>query len=252
MTHDNSGNDRQNKTAGDDAGHAVRRFASADEVAQAGAERFVEIIRATLEKNEHCSIVLAGGTTYLKMYALLAEHDDIDWGRVHLFIGDERFVPSADPQSNWGTIAKVLMDHITIPQGNLHPIQTEGLRVEESAERYGQELATFFGSDRTAFDLVLLGIGLDGHTLSIFPGSREAQEPSEHLVITVHDSPKPPAERVSLSYRAVNQARNVLFLVTGAEKKDALEAILHGQEDRVRWPAQGVQLAQGRVEWLTS
>lgn len=395
MTHDSDGNNRQNEPSRDDAGHVVRRFASPEEVAQAGAERFAKIVHATLEKNERCSVVLAGGTTYLNMYALLAERDDIDWGRIHLFIGDERFIPHDDPQNNWGAIAKVLIDQIDIPPSNLHPMWTGGIGLEESAQQYEEEIINFFhGASHEAllspegrgvggegdfakyllarakemrrsptqaenkmwnllrnrgvlgakfkrqhpygphildfvclekrlvvevdgsqhadslheesdgerstflashgfhvlrfwnnevlenpegvweviagalddpsphplpsgerriqpvFDLVLLGIGPDGHTLSIFPGSEETKHPSDHLVIAVHDSPKPPAERITLTYKAVNQAKNVVFLVTGAEKKEALEAILSGPEDRVRWPAQYAYSEQGALEWL--
>ena len=303
MTHDTTINDRQNAAAMGNGRQKIRAFTSADEVAKAGAERFVQIMQETLKKNERCSVVLGGGTTFLKMYALLAARKDIDWTKVHLFIGDERFVPHTDPQSNWGAIGKVLMDQIDIPPRNLHPVRTEGVGLEEAAREYEGEIRTFFVRDLTSlpslmrspgrnppssfvpltspppfpkeeklgsledlspfekgstpnevrgegflFDLVLLGIGPDGHTLSIFPGSEEAKHPSYRLAIAVHDSPNPPAERISLSYRAVNQARNILFLVTGAEKKEAFEAILHGPEDRVRWPAQGVN---GKVEWFT-
>jgi 6-phosphogluconolactonase len=184
------------------------------------------------------------------MYELLATPryaGSIDWSRIHFFWGDERCVPPDHPGSNYRVAREALLDHLSLPTCNIHRIQGE-LEPESAARGFAADLRAFFGSSWPSFDLILLGLGNDGHTASLFPTSvalKEKERPALAVVARYEDRP---AHRVTLTLPAINAARQVLFLVSGAAKAEIVAAVLQGRPDR--YPAQGVRPVSGQVEWM--
>jgi 6-phosphogluconolactonase len=174
-------------------------------------------------------IALAGGSTPRRAYELLADMQGT-WAHVHLWLGDERCVPDNDPESNTLMIRQSLLDALRAMDGpHLHPVRGE-LEPEDAAWLYGNDVMRAMG-ERPRFDLVLLGLGPDGHTASLFPGHDEAHA-QEAPVIPVRNSPKPPPNRISLTLPVLRHARFTLLLATGAEKADAL-AKVRARDDSV-------------------
>jgi 6-phosphogluconolactonase len=191
--------------------------ADAEAAARAVAE---EIAAASAAAGERFAIALAGGSTPQAAYALLAQGplgERIDWRRWHVFFGDERQVPLDDPRSNYRNAREALLDRVPIPSGQIHPFT--------SADTYEGLLRAFFG-ERPDFDLLLLGMGDDGHTASLFPGSIALLE-EERWAIEPPDVVGGMA-RLTLTLPALNAARRRLFLVSGAAKADALERVRSG------------------------
>ena len=219
-------------------------------LAQEAARRFVDLARAAMEARGRFSVALSGGSTPKRMYELLAEkplQDSVAWANVYIFFGDERMVAPDTKESNYFLAVDKLLSHVPIPDENVFPYVTLGVSAEDAADLYAQELQTFFGSGTPTFDLVFLGLGEDGHTASLFPDHEEATSPSGKLVAAVHDAPKPPPTRLTLTYKTINSARNILFLVGGKGKIEALRRIFKDQETL---PATKVQPADGQLLWL--
>jgi len=189
--------------------------------------------RAAIEAHGVFRLVLAGGRTPLAVYARLA-HARADWPRWHVYFGDERCLPAGDAGRNDSAIRHVWLDHIAVPATNTHAIPAE-LGAPAAAREYAALLA---GLDE--FDLVLLGLGEDGHTASLFPGRLLAADADD--VLAVHDAPKPPPERVTLSAARLSRARQVLFLVTGADKRAAVTAWRAGADIPARAISGNVQV----------
>jgi len=196
------------------------------------AELILASARTAIEARGVFRLVLAGGQTPLAVYARLASAH-ADWPRWHWYVGDERCLPAGDAGRNDSAIRHVWLDHIAAPPANIHTIPAElGARV---ATRQYAALLTGLGE----FDLVLLGLGEDGHTASLFPG-RPLDASAE--VLAVHDAPKPPSERVTLSAARLSRARQVLFLVTGADKRAAVMAWRAGADIPARAISGNVQV----------
>ncbi len=190
------------------------------------------------------TIALAGGTTPAAFYRLLsrAYRDRIPWESVWVFFGDERFVPPDHPDSNYRLVRETLLDHLPIPGANVHPMPTVGLDPETAARRYEALLLSRFAGP-PALDWVLLGVGEDGHTASLFPGF---EPPPEAWVAAVFDAPKPPLRRLTLTYRTFGCAARVAFLVTGPAKA-AIVSEIFTRQDRAL-PAQRIR-PQERLDW---
>jgi 6-phosphogluconolactonase len=139
---------------------------------------------------------------------------------------------------------------VPIPAANIYLVPTVGGSPEAAARAYAETLTASFKSDLPRFDLILLGMGPDGHTASLFPGRTEVTDPGDALVVAVHDAPKPPPTRISFTLPPINAAANVMFLVAGADKAAMLREVLRGPRDPVRLPAQGVRPAHGKLTWL--
>ncbi len=191
----------------------VQHFDDADAVAVGAARAVVLRIKELLESQNKVNLVVTGGTVGILTLAKLRELS-LDWSRVHIWWSDERFVEKASGDRNEVQAKEALLDHIEIPVTNLHPFPAsdEGLSLDEAALAFRSEVSS------VRFDILLLGIGPDGHIASLFPGKNPAGE----LVIAEHDSPKPPPQRLSLSYAAINSAREVWFTVAGADKASAV------------------------------
>jgi 6-phosphogluconolactonase len=195
------------------------RFPNAQALARAAAEAVLDTAREAIAAADEFRIVLAGGRTPELAYRMLAQAE-ADWSRWRIYFGDERCLPAEDPERNSRMVRSVWLDRVAIPPGNVFPIQAE-LGPEAAAERYAELVR-----DALPFDLVLLGMGEDGHTASLFPG--HAHAPAE-LVHAVHQAPKPPPERVSLSAAALGSAHRILILVSGAGKREAVQRWRSGE-----------------------
>lgn len=191
---------------------------------------------------------LAGGNTPRAVYAALAQHASaLPWEKVQITFGDERCVPPDDAQSNFRMARESLFDHLPIPAGNIFRIHGEIAPGEAAAacERQLAAVAARFGEERYAHDLLLLGLGEDGHTASLFPGSPALDETVRNVVPAI--GPKPPPQRITLTFPLLNAARHVCFLVNDASKEGVITEVLRGDP---RHPASRVRPSQGAVTWL--
>jgi 6-phosphogluconolactonase len=218
-------------------------------LAAAAAAAFASLARAVAARRGRFVVALAGGSTPRALYERLAaaHRDDCPWTRVHVFLGDERFVPPGDPESNYRSAREALLDPVGVPEAQRHPFPTERADLEASARAYEAALQAFFGRARPRFDLVLLGLGADGHTASLFPGSPALRLRARWVAAT--RAPVPPLARLTLTLPAINAAARVWFLVTGGEKAEAVRRTLRGPRQPARWPAQAVQPPRGEVVW---
>jgi 6-phosphogluconolactonase len=191
-----------------------------DAVAAQAAKRILQAASRAITERGRFRIVLAGGRTPQAAYGLLVGVDT-DWSCWEIYFGDERCLPVDDAERNSLMAARALLDSAAVPAANVHPIPAER-GAETAAEAYEPVIRAAL-----PFDLVLLGIGEDGHTASLFPGQ---QHPADQLVHAVHNAPKPPPDRVSLSARALSEAREVLILVTGAGKQAAIRGWRAGEQ----------------------
>lgn len=226
-------------------------FDNAEDVARATAERFIEIAHAGCEAHGRFSVALAGGSTPKRAYQLLASDDyreRVAWDHVHIFFGDERCVPPDHADSNYRMANEALLSRVPVPATNVHRINGEGDAVAD-ALLYEDELQQFFdGEAWPRFDLVLLGMGDDGHTASLFPGTAALNEQHEWVVANWVEKFK--AFRITLTAPAINHAAHVVFNVTGASKAARLPEVLNGPRDPARLPSQLIQPVNGSLEWL--
>lgn len=222
----------------------------AEALARTAAEMFVAQARASIQERGCFAVALSGGGTPRQLYACLATPEflpQIPWGGVHLFWGDERCVPPGHPESNFRMVQESL--RVPIPTANVHRIAGE-LAPEEAAMHYEQELRAFFG-DTPRFDLILLGLGEDGHTASLFPASPALYEQTRWVVSVSHEAPPPPlVPRVTLTLPVINQAREILFLVTGSAKAKRVAEILSQLPSPAELPAKAVRPSDGNLIWL--
>ena len=218
------------------------------DLAEAAARDFVKKARKAIEENGSFAVALAGGSTPEATYKILAseygESTDLDWSRVHVFFGDERTVPPDHEDSNYRMARETLLDHVSV--GSVHRMRGE-LPPEEEAVSYEEELRGFFGEGTPRFDLVMLGIGGDGHTASLFPETA-ALEVTNRLAVA-NPVPKLETTRITLTVPVINAARAVTFLVAGEDKAEALREILEGDADPRVYPAKLVR-PDGDLTWM--
>jgi 6-phosphogluconolactonase len=222
-------------------------------LADEAARRFANLARAAIARAGRFGVALSGGSTPRALHQRLAQpplNSSIDWEQVFVFWGDERFVAPDNEESCFRMARETLLDHVPIPAANIFPVPTIGGTPESAAAAYAETLVAQFGANTPRFDLILLGMGPDGHTASLFPGHPEPSAPGDALVIPVHNSPKPPPTRISFTYKLINAAENVLFLVAGAEKAHSLREVLRGAPNVSQLPSQGVRPAHGNLVWL--
>ncbi len=227
----------------------VTVYANPGALADAAAAHIVRLAREAVEARGRFVLALSGGATPGATYVRLAQDDlagQVDWARVHVFWGDERCVPPDHPDSNARMARETLLDRVPIPPENVHRIPAEQEPVR-AAEAYERALRDFFG-EAPRFDLVLLGLGDDGHTASLFPGAAAIHE-RERWTLAVYVE-KVGAWRVTLTPPVLNAARQATFLVVGAGKAVCLREVLAGPYQPDTLPAQIVWPADGRVLWL--
>ena len=221
-----------------------------EELAQTATQRFTRMAQEAVGSRGRFSVALSGGSTPRALYELLARspyRQRMPWEGLHLFWGDERCVPPSDPGSNFRLAEETLIAHVPIPPENIHRVQGE-LEPGAAARAYERTLRDFFCGPIPRLDLVLLGLGNDGHTASLFPRST-ALEDTERLVVAVEAFYQDrPAHRVTLTLPAINTARQVLFLVSGHDKAEIVRSVLQGPDTAL--PAQRVQPTAGKLTWL--
>ncbi len=201
-------------------------------LASAAADRFVRTLAEVLEHRDVVHTVLTGGSVGIEVLAAIAAHprrDQVDWSRVHAWWGDERWVPAHHPDRNERQAREALLNSVSIPASNIHPFPSsdEGIDLDAASRRYDDELREAGGGDYPVFALTFLGVGPDGHIASLFP-ERAGPTVSERGVIAVHDSPKPPPQRLSLTLPLLNSSERVWLVLAGADKAAALGLALAG------------------------
>ncbi|HEV2093196.1 MAG TPA: 6-phosphogluconolactonase [Rubrobacter sp.] len=225
---------------------SVHLHESPEGLAEAAARAFVERAAEAVAERGRFAVALAGGSTPKATYEVLArDHTgDVDWPNVHAFFGDERTVPPDHEDSNFRMALEALLDRV--PVGSVHRMRGE-LPPDEAAAAYEEELKEFFGEVPPVLDLVMLGIGADGHTASLFPET-PALEATDRLVVA-NPVPKLDTTRLTLTVPVLNAARSVNFLVAGEGKAEALQEILEGGADPRRYPAKLVR-PPGGPTWM--
>jgi 6-phosphogluconolactonase len=230
----------------------VRVCAGVTDLAYRAAEAGAAIIKEAVQTTGRCSLVLSGGDTPRDLYRRWASRfaDEIPWAGVHIFWGDERFVPAEDRRSNYKMAKEALLDQLPIPSANVHAMLTSFNTPEPAASAYDAMLRQHFDGDRPRFDLLLLGLGPEGHTASLFPRSPALDETARWVLpVTV---PADPQSRLTLTLPALNGATHTYVLVTGSEKAAALEHVLSQNADVRTYPAAGIRTADGNspVWWI--
>ena len=216
------------------------------------AEYIMRIAQESIDLHGRFTFALTGGTTPGEVYSLLGSEpirSQIDWQLVHIFWGDERCVPHNNPESNFYLAQEVLLDNVAIPKSQIYPVPADQIDRDAASQGYTVEMQHAFGSNGIpSFDLIHLGMGPEGHTASLFPHQASLHE--KHRLVMPVSVPKPPPDRLTFTPPLLNAAKNVLFLVTGSEKADALHAVLEGEYQPDEYPAQIVRPTNGEVVWM--
>lgn len=229
--------------------------ADKQELADAVADRLVTAVVEAQSSRGVADVVLTGGSMGSAVLTALGRspgRDAIDWAAIRLWWGDERYLPAGDSERNETQAREALLDQLDLPPANVHPVPAADAGVaspEEAADRYAEQLAAAAGPGEAVprFDVLLLGVGPDAHVASLFPGHPGLYE-RDRTVIAVHGSPKPPPTRVSLTFPTLCRARDVWFMVSGADKADAVGLALSGAGE-MQAPAAGVHGARSTL-WL--
>src|SRR5262245_10050963 len=232
----------------------VEKYADATALVAAAGDRLVAAITGAIEKRGKAQIVLTGGGTGIGLLKRVGERGEkIDWSKVHLYWGDDRFVPEDDDERNYKQAKEALLDHVDIPAANVHPMSASGAAfgddLDAAARDYEQVLSANADDGQAApdFDVHLLGMGPEGHINSLFPDTPAVREMSE-LVLGVENSPKPPPQRITLTLPAIQRSREVWLVVSGAGKADAVAAAIGGAKP-VEVPAAGA-VGRDATVWL--
>ncbi|HVU14316.1 MAG TPA: 6-phosphogluconolactonase [Phototrophicaceae bacterium] len=231
----------------------VRVYPTRSAAANAAAAQFVAAAEKAIATHGRFSVALSGGNTPRDVYRLLASDEYapmVDWDRTHVFWGDERAVPLNDAENNGRMARETLLSHVQIPPNNVHRIQSQ-LPPEDAAKDYEKTLRDFFGGrgeKAPNFDLLLLGLGAEGHTASLFPGNKALQEKERWVVATYVEQVK--MWRITLTPPALNAAAKVMFLVAGEEKAQIVKQILSEPKQPDLYPAQIIDPPDGQVFWV--
>jgi 6-phosphogluconolactonase len=228
----------------------VRVLTDVDALSAQAAAAAVDIINGAVAAHGRCSLALSGGDTPRGLYRLLGSQfrAQVPWARVHIFWGDDRYVPADHPESNYRMARETLLDHVPCPASNIHAMPTHLSPAAAAAAAYEKVLREYFdGGDGPAFDLNIMGVGEDGHTASVFPGSRAVDE-QERWVLDAHTNATP-EWRLTLTLSALSRSRNIFFLVAGATKASALRHALAADSDPHVYPAAGIRPTTGTVVW---
>ncbi len=237
----------------------VQVYSDPGALARAAAERFVVLAKDIIAARGRFVVALAGGSTPRAMYTLLASEafaGRVDWECVHIFWGDERCVPPIHPNSNYRMAHEALLAQVPVPEGNIHRMYAE-IEPSRAAVEYERSLRAFFALDNAnqfetggfpSFDLILLGMGDDGHTASLFPGTAAIHERERWVV--AHYIEKLEAWRLTLTPPVLNAAANIIFLVSGGGKAERLQQVLRGPYQPDTLPAQIIKPVGGHLSWL--
>jgi len=224
-------------------------FNNSDQIAEYAIQQWKEISDDAIRQRGLFTVALSGGSTPVKLYKELSG-TDLKWDKTHIFIVDERFVPFDHSDSNYRMINETLLSNINIPAQNIHPVPTGKGSSDESARSYERDLLSFFNLSSGGipeFDLVLLGLGDDGHTASLFPGS-SALTGKDRLAVSAMPPDKSIHERITITLPVINNARNIYFIVTGSSKSSLVLDVLENQDSKL--PAALVKPEKGDLCFL--
>jgi 6-phosphogluconolactonase len=236
---------------------AVMIFEDTDRLAIFAADLITRAALEAVRVRGRAMLALAGGSTPEKTYRLLAQPDyrsRINLTHTYLFLGDERFVRPDDPSSNFAMVRRTLLTPLSLPAEHVFPISTQLNNAEAAAAEYSAKLAQVFGiserHDPPRFDLILLGLGEDGHTASLFPGAASLWVADRWVVASPPGTPPPQVERITLTFPVLNSAREILVLVSGQNKSEALREVLEGRPTCAKLPAACLSPVDGTLTWL--
>jgi len=225
-------------------------YKTPDKVIEGLANYFIQTVKTAIKEKNECTVVLSGGNSPKKLYELLASTDhgnQIDWDKVYFFFGDERYVPFNDPGNNGNMVKKALFEPLMIPDANIFYINT-AVPPEESAKKYSQRILSYFKNNPVRFDLVLLGLGDNAHTASLFPHTPVLKE-KKALVSAVYIE-ELSSYRITMTAALINEAHAISFLVYGEAKANAVHDVLEGAKDFETYPAQLIIPEEGVLNWF--
>jgi 6-phosphogluconolactonase len=228
----------------------IKIFKDQEELSIAAAKLFVQIANEAIKERGTFTVALTGGSSPASLYKLLAQQpysEQIDWHKAHIFWGDERWVPLSDDKSNAKMAYETLLNHVPVPKEQIYPMWVKDLPPLEFAQEYEEVLRQILGST-PSFDLILLGMGEDGHTASLFPGTKVLQEKSKWVEAYYLDAQE--MHRITLTAPTINQARNIVVMVYGSNKANALQQVLEGSQDTTKYPAQLINPLNGTAFWF--
>jgi 6-phosphogluconolactonase len=224
-----------------------------EDISIEAARLFMSLSRRHIRSSGRFVTALSGGRTPERLYEILASDyylKGIAWSKVHIFWVDERFVASDHPDSNFRLVQETLLQSITLPQHNIHPIRTQGATASVSAKKYEADVKDFFKITKKdvfpRFDLIILGLGEDGHTASLFPGSKKLGD-REHLAVSVQNR-KTQHPRITLTLPVLNSARHILFLVSGKSKAPVIKKVIIQRDGTI--PASLVNPYDGKCHYF--
>jgi 6-phosphogluconolactonase len=231
----------------------VRRLTTPQDLFHAAAEEVARAANESVRERGRFVIALSGGSTPKSLYTLLATNARaaLPWAQMFFFWSDERHVPPTDPESNYRMAEEALLSKVPLPEGNVFRVPAENPDAEEAALAYERTLRQFFplrAGELPRFDLILLGLGPDGHTASLFPGTAALQEKSRLVVANWVEKFK--TYRITFTLPVLNAARSVAFLVSGSDKASALHEVLEGDAPGEKYPAKLVRPAEGKLIWF--
>jgi 6-phosphogluconolactonase len=229
---------------------SVKIFQSPFEMAESFASDLTGLITESTKKKKLFTLALSGGNTPGLLFSVISDHfsGSAPWERVHFFWGDERCVPPDDPESNYGMARRKLFDKIGVPQGNIHRIKGEEDPGKEAARYSGEILENTINRNQLpAFDMIILGLGEDGHTASIFPGQDYLLNSGKVCEVAFH--PGTMQKRITITGKTINNAGHVVFLVTGKNKAGIIDKIINKNPEAGFFPASSISPLNGDLQW---
>jgi 6-phosphogluconolactonase len=229
----------------------IRIFDDPAALFRGAADEFASRATAAVQSRDRFTVALSGGSTPKSLYSLLARNASLPWSKIYFFFGDERHVPPDHPESNFRMVREALLSKIPIPAENVFRMPAEIPDAQQAAETYEQTLRKFFSpppGQFPRFDLVLLGMGPDGHTASLFPGIPALQEKSRWVVADWVEKFK--TYRITLTLPVLNNAAVVMFLVSGQDKAGMLKEVLHGNQPGELFPSKLIRPSNGELIWM--
>jgi 6-phosphogluconolactonase len=228
----------------------VRIYRDLPSASRAAAQDIASRAMGTIRGGGLFRLVLCGGATPLTLYQILAEEyrESVNWSKVLFFWSDERYVPATDPRSNYGMACRALLKPLAVPSDHVYPMPTNSPEPEAAALEYEEILESASDNMTPRFDLVILGIGRDGHTASLFPGSQALNEKGRKVVAV--SAPADPPARLTMTLPVLNDASCVYFLASGANKREAIRDTLSGRCDAMACPASGVRPSGELIWWI--
>jgi len=227
----------------------IRVHENREKLGYAAAEKFIELANTYIRQNNRFTVALSGGSTPKILFEILAEHfqESVDWGKILFFWSDERFVPPDHIDSNAGMALKYLINPLKINRKNVHLVPTETNPPQQSAALYEKTIRDTFASpaDTPKFDLILLGLGDDGHTASLFPATNALQE--KQKLVAANWVPKFNTWRITFTFSLLNSAKNIIFMISGENKAIVIEEIMNRSKDH---PAAKVRPVKGELLWM--